>query len=320
MLSARVLYINMTGVTCEIMKNLVLAGVAAVICDDRPYPAAVRETPCYFFHAEDMEQAAAEMVSTNADDGEAEPNAKKAKRIPVTVASVIQPRVEELNPLLSGRNSIEEHSLASLPDDYFTQFDAIVASRLTVSEAKRISSSLQKSKEGKLFILTDTFGLDGCAHLDFGSQHTYRREMGKDKLSDFMKIDPYLSMTDMLDVPLADVKGRWDTIVPRELAFQRLLMDHWGQNKNGRENQNFTDFTKEWLLSNNLSTIAKSWDMSQLAAIAAHPEVSAVSAVLGGMLGNEVIKLLTGKGEGVNNVMIFNGAEGGCRIFLLKPK
>jgi hypothetical protein len=60
--------------------------------------------------------------------------------------------------------------------------------------------------------------------------------------------------------------------------------------------------------------------MLQLAAIAAHPEVSAVSAVLGGMLGNEVIKLLTGKGEGVNNVMLFNGLEGGCRIFLLKPK
>jgi len=320
MLSARVLYINMTGVTCEIMKNLVLAGVAAVICDDRPYPAAVRETPCYFFHAEDMEKAAAEMVSTNADDGVAEPNAKKAKRIPVTVASVIQPRVEELNPLLSGRNSIEGRSLASLPDDYFTQFDAIVASRLTVSEAKRISSSLQKAKEGKLFILTDTFGLDGCAHLDFGSQHTYRREMGKDKLSDFMKIDPYLSMTDMLDVPLADVKGRWDTTVPRELAFQRLLMDYWGQNKNGQANQNFTDFTKEWLLSNNLSSVAESWDMSQLAAVAAHPEVSAVSAVLGGMLGNEAIKLLTGKGEGVNNVMLFNGLEGSCRIFLLKPK
>lgn len=310
----------MTGVTCEIMKNLVLAGVAAVICDDRPYPAAVRETPCYFFHAEDMEQAAAETVNTNADDGVAEPNAKKAKRSPVTVASVIQPRVEELNPLLSGRNSIEEGSLASLPDDYFTQFDAIVASRLTVIEAKRISSSLQKAKEGKLFIMTDTFGLDGCAHLDFGSQHTYRREMGKDKLSDFMKIDPYISMSDMLNVPLADVRGRWDTTVPRELAFQRLLMDYWGQSKNGQDDQNFTDFTKEWLLSNNLSTFAESWDMSQLAAVAAHPEVSVVSAVLGGMLGNEVIKLLTGKGEGVNNVMIFNGAEGGCRIFLLKPK
>jgi len=322
MLSARVLYINMTGVTCEIMKNLVLAGVAAVICDDRPYPAAVRETPCYFFHAEDMEQAAAGMlVSTNADDGVAEPDAKKVKRSPVTVASVIQPRVDELNPLLSGRNSIEERSLASLPDDYFTQFDAIVASRLTVSEAKRISSSLQKAKEGKLFIMTDTFGLDGCAHLDFGSQHTYRREMGKDKLSDFMKIDPYLTMSDMLNVPLADVKGRWDTTIPRELAFQRLLMDYWGQSKNGQgENQNFIDFTKAWVLSHNLSIVAETWDMLQLAAIAAHPEVSAVSAVLGGMLGNEVIKLLTGKGEGVNNVMLFNGLEGGCRIFLLKPK
>ena len=44
-------------VTCKIMKNLVLIGVAAVICEDRPYPEAVQETPCYVFHAEDMENA-----------------------------------------------------------------------------------------------------------------------------------------------------------------------------------------------------------------------------------------------------------------------
>lgn len=315
MLSARVLYINMTGVTCEIMKNLVLAGVAAVICDNRLYPEAVRETPCYFFHAEEMEEAA---VSEGNDEDGREPSAKKAKQIPVTVASVIHPRVDELNPLLSGRNSIEERALSSLPDDYFTQFDSIVASRLTVSEAKRISSSLQKAEEGKLFIVTDTFGFDGCAHLDFGSNHTYRRELGKDKVSDLTKLEPYLSMTDMLDVPLADVKGRWDTMVPRTLALHRLLMDYWGQSKNGLVTQVFDEFSSEWLSSNNLSTVAESWDMTQLAAIAAHPEVSPVCAVLGGMLGNEVIKLLTGKGEPANNIMLFNGFHGDCRIFLLK--
>ena len=136
MSNARVLYINLTGVTCEIMKNLVLAGIAAVVCDDRPYPEAVREMPCSFFQAEEMEK----LVTMSSSSSETEPEAKKAKTNPKTVASAIQPKVEELNPLLSGRNSIEERPLPSLPDDYFVQFDAIVASRLTVAEAKRISS------------------------------------------------------------------------------------------------------------------------------------------------------------------------------------
>jgi ubiquitin-like 1-activating enzyme E1 A len=309
------LYINLTGVTCEIMKNLVLAGVAAVVCDDRPYPEAVREMPCSFFHAEEMEKA---MMPEN-NEG-AEPNAKKAKRIPVSVASVIQPKVDELNPLLSGRNSIEERAVASLSDDYFSQFDAIVASRLTVLDAKRISSSLQKADVHKLLIVTDTFGFDGCAFLDFGSSHTYRRELGKDKLSDLLNIEPYISMADMLDVPLAGVKGRWDKEVPHTLVLHRLLMDYWGWYKNGDDNQvrNFATFSDEWLSTNNLTTIGEKFDLAHLTDIANHPEVSPVSAVLGGILGNEVIKALTGKGEPANNVMLFNGLDGSCRSFLLK--
>jgi len=313
MSNARVLYINLTGVTCEIMKNLVLAGVAAVVCDDRAYPEAVREMPCSFFHAEEMETAM-RSESNGTDGGRVEPEAKKTKRTSSTVASAIQPKVEELNPLLSGRNSIEERQLASLPDEYFGQFSAIVASRLTVTEAKRISISLQKEEEGKLFIVTDTFGFDGCAHLDFGNSHTYRREVGKDKLSDLLKIEPYISMADMLDIPLADVKGRWDKVAPRILVLQRLLMDYW----QGEKNQEFINFANSWLSFNNLSQNSSSLNLSTLDGIAHHPELSPVCAVLGGILGNEVIKALTGKGEPTNNVMLFDGLDGGCRSFLLK--
>lgn len=317
---ARVLYINLTGVTCEIMKNLVLAGVAAVICDNRPYPEAAREMPCSFFHAEDMER---EVRFESEDNGEgAESARKKAKpnpTTPTTVASAIQPKVEELNPLLSGRNSIEERQITSLPNDYFGQFSAIVASRLTVTDTKRICVSLQKEETAKLFIVTDTFGFDGCAHLDFGNSHTYRREVGKDKLSDLLKIEPYLSMADMFDVPLADVKSRWDKVPPRILVFQRLLMDYWGQSKNERpENkQDFIDFANGWLSLNNLSQNRYHLNLLKLADVAQYPEVSPVCAVLGGILGNEVIKALTGKGEPANNVMLFDGLDGGCRSFFL---
>lgn len=317
MSNARVLYINLTGVTCEIMKNLVLAGVAAVICDDRPYPEAVREMPCSFFHAQEMEKT---MASDNNPNDGVEPDAKKAKTVPTTVAAAIESKVEELNPLLSGRNSVEERPLASLPGDFFTQFDAIVASRLTVAEAKRISFSLQKEKEGKLFIVTDTFGLDGCAHLDFGRNHTYRREVGKDKLSDILKVEPYVPMAELFDVPLAIVKGRFDKFVPRILVLQRLLMDFWGQSGDdqGKENHNFAVFAKDWLASNNIPDGSSPEDLKQLADIARHPEVSPVCAVLGGILGNEVIKCLTGKGEPANNILLFSGLDGGCRSFLVK--
>jgi ubiquitin-like 1-activating enzyme E1 A len=301
MSNARVLYINLTGVTCEIMKNLVLAGVAAVVCDSRPYPEAVREMPCSFFHAEDMESAASEIGSSQC-----------------TVAKSVQPKVEELNPLLAGRNSIEERPIAELSDEFFTQFDAIVASRLTVEEAKRISTSLQKVEEGKLFIVTDTFGFDGCAHLDFGANHKFRRELGKDKLSDLMSVEPYLSMADMMSISLEGAKGRWDKSVPRILVLHRLLMDYWRLG----DKPEFAKYAQDWLAISKLSPSVLASDVQDssldaLAEIAQHPEVSPVCAVLGGILGNEVIKSLTGKGEPANNVMLFSGFDGGCRSFLL---
>jgi ubiquitin-like 1-activating enzyme E1 A len=283
------------------MKNLVLAGVAAVVCDSRPYPEAVREMPCSFFHAEDMESAASEIGSSQC-----------------TVAKSVQPKVEELNPLLAGRNSIEERPIAELSDEFFTQFDAIVASRLTVEEAKRISTSLQKVEEGKLFIVTDTFGFDGCAHLDFGANHKFRRELGKDKLSDLMSVEPYLSMADMMSISLEGAKGRWDKSVPRILVLHRLLMDYWRLG----DKPEFAKYAQDWLAISKLSPSVLASDVQDssldaLAEIAQHPEVSPVCAVLGGILGNEVIKSLTGKGEPANNVMLFSGFDGGCRSFLL---
>ena len=383
MSTARVLYIHLSGVSCEVLKNMILAGVSAVICDGRAYPTAVREVPSSFFVAEEMEKKKMMMMmelnnaeggltttttttttTTNAKEEEQEkeeeeqppPMAKRAKvmKTTMTVADAVMPKIDELNPLLHGRNSIEERDLMSLPRSYFGEFDAIVASRLTVEEVKFISSCLCESSsrtnatesaaaaaavtaEGKedaigrntLFIVADTFGLEGCAHLDFGKNHTHRREVGKDKLSDVSKVDPYVSMYDMFTLPLCEVKtGRWDKVIPRGLLLQRLLMEYWGQQRTEErteeeesDHRRFVDFATNWFSSNKLSNNDESAtnyvNLSQIASIAAHPEISPVSATLGGLLGNEVIKALTGRGEPANNVLLFDGVDGGCRSFVL---
>ena len=50
----------------------------------------------------------------------------------------------------------------------------------------------------------------------------------------------------------------------------------------------------------------------------ANAEVSPVCAVLGGVLGNEVIKAISGRGEPANNILLFDGLEGGCKAFTIK--
>eukprot|EP00985_Skeletonema_marinoi_P031265 scaffold37363_cov73-Skeletonema_marinoi.AAC.1 len=126
-------------------------------------------------------------------------------------------------------------------------------------------------------------------------------------------------MADMMSVPLEGATGRWDKSVPRILVLHRLLMDYWSL----VDKPEFVKFAQDWLAINKLSSSALSSDVQDcsletLGEIAQHPEVSPVCAVLGGILGNEVIKSLTGKGGPANNVMMFSGFDGGCRSFLLK--
>ena len=71
MASAKVLYINMSGISSEIMKNLILAGIRGAIADGRSYPDAVSETPSSFLPPHER------LVEKKESD---EPEAKRQKR------------------------------------------------------------------------------------------------------------------------------------------------------------------------------------------------------------------------------------------------
>jgi ubiquitin-like 1-activating enzyme E1 A len=316
MASMRVLYVHVSGVSSEILKNLVLAGIRAAICDGRPYPSAIASMPSSFLPAE---RSGAENDPGAADEGGGSP-AKKAR--PATVASVMQPHVVELNPLLDGCE-INESLVEDVPDEYFAQFGIVVASHLSAEQAKRIAKATVGA--GNKFILVDTFGLEGCALLDLGPEHQFRKEMGKDKLSDVMKIDPYLPLADMLDVPLSAMTARWDKQPPKVLTTYLSYLEYQAKTGSWPDENNasvYADKTKTWLAESKAVGEDYLGDDERLKFIAslAGAEVSPVCAVLGGVIGNEVIKAISGKAEPANNVLMFDGVDGGCRTFLLKKK
>jgi ubiquitin-like 1-activating enzyme E1 A len=49
-------------------------------------------------------------------------------------------------------------------------------------------------------------------------------------------------------------------------------------------------------------------------------QVAPVCAVLGGIVGNEVIKVISGKGEPANNTLLFDGGSCKAWTFLVKAK
>lgn len=315
--SARILYIHITGVSAEILKNLVLAGVSASIYDPRQYPDSIKDTPTCFFP-----QPYDDTVTN------------------ISVAKAIEPYIMELNPLL--RDSLEICSNDKdiediLSEEYIQKFDVIIASQLDMKQCMRISQISSKYKN--YFCLVDTFGYNGCCIIDFGSKdREYRREIGKDKLSDVMTIgEKYVSLEDIWNRNIKNALGRWDKVVPPKIWFEyRLILQyvyHTGcwptyDEDSNEECKLFLQNCKSFLSSQHFdyNLLDKYYGpteqdindgLSTLGSIAT-AQLSPVCSALGGIVGNEVIKILSGKGEPANNVLLLDGLEGSCRQFFIQ--
>mmetsp|Transcript_63848 Transcript_63848/g.76747 ORF Transcript_63848/g.76747 Transcript_63848/m.76747 type:complete len:369 (+) Transcript_63848:29-1135(+) len=333
--SAKVLYITITGISSEILKNLVLAGVQPAICDGRPYPSALSSTPSFFLNTTRITDTDATMMSEN---GTTDTTA-------ISVAKAMQPLVHELNPLLE-ECVVDERLVEDIPDADFSNYDIVIASRIGKEQACRISKATVTG--GGAFFLVDCFGMNGCAVLDLGPQHEFRREIGKDKLSDVTKRSEgeYVSCDDILHRRLMDMKvSRWDKTVPPPIwsryaailnfrdeekewpsagcadSFSKKTLTWLSDMEEEQRKANETNGAKE---GNNVATysISKSLlgsaeDLQYLSSIA-DAEISPICAVLGGVVGNEVIKALSGKGEPANNVLLFDATDGGLRSYTVQ--
>ncbi len=312
MSSCRVLYVNVTGTSSEILKNLILAGVRGAVADGRPYPDALVETPTSFLPP--AERTAAE-DSDGKDGNGIEPDKKRVKKM--SVARAMQPHILELNPLLE-ECEINEEEIASIPSEFFAKFDIVIASNIGTEQAIRIS----KATKGK-FYMVHAFGFYACALIDLGADHTYRKEIGKDKLSDVLKLDPYTSLEDIMQKKLVDVKDRWHKSGPPIVytKYRAILnyYDKYGKFPSEESADDFRELSQAFLKEQGLELtyLGNDDDLKQLANTAA-ADVSPVCAVMGGVLGNEVIKAISGKGEPANNVLLFDGMDGGCKSFALK--
>jgi ubiquitin-like 1-activating enzyme E1 A len=298
MAKSKVLYIHVTGLSSEIMKNLVLAGIRAVLCDDRPYPESLQHTPTFFLERADR---------------------KKQKN---SVAEAIRPKIEELNPLL-GDCQVVKYS--DLTDALLGEFSIVVCSR-TVSIAEAIRISKATVNGGGKFYMVDSFGMAGGAAFDLGADHKYRPEQGKELLDETGLKQHVPLETMLLHVPLEDAINRFHKKTPVQWVQYRCLLEYLERTKTwptASSASDFTDTITKWIDSTSPEMKgheALTKEALDMLAMTASTELSPVCSVLGGALGNEIIKAISGKGEPANNTLLFDGIS--CKLwnFLVKPK
>jgi ubiquitin-like 1-activating enzyme E1 A len=313
MASSSVLYIHVTGLSSEIIKNLVLAGTRAVICDNRTFPDAIHATPSIFLTNDDKDE------SKNIDDTTL-PN----KRIKRTVADIMKSKIEELNPLL-GDCEICNENVSTLSSEYISQFSIIVASRLcSVTDAIRIADICTAA--GNKFYMADCFGLTGVSVLDLGKNHTYRPEIGK-KLLDVTTLKNHVPLASIFhNVKLHDATNRFHKTPPPSWIQYRCILEYVERKNQWPDASNAVEFAEiilEWVQSTSPSLCDHELlsqkalqDLAQIATV----EIAPVCSVLGGILGNEIIKAISGKGEPANNTLLFDGVSCKAWTFLVQPK
>lgn len=276
MSSAKVLYINTSGISSEILKNLVLAGVHASISDGRAYPDAVCHTPSSFLPPSERLMDGNLAVT----DDDAERDAKKIKKM--TVARAMAPHVEELNPLLPPCEINEEENIQSISKEFLNQFDIIVASQISLEDATYITKATAEKKSK--FYLVHSFGFYACALIDLGPHHEYRQEIGKE-LSDIQTIKDYLTLEEMIGVKLSDVKDRWHKEGPPEIyAKFKSILHYYRVKKEWPDEKNVAEFvrvTKEFLVDQGLKVdyLGDDSELERLS-MTANAQVSPVSNMI----------------------------------------
>ena len=117
--STNILYLNPSPLTCEILKNLLLAGISATLST----PNTLQKTA-----VQPMLFVDATMIGEN-------------------IASCMLPNVQELNPLASVE--ADTRTISDCPDEWFGKFNIIVADVTTMSKSdlSRVNSLARKVSE-----------------------------------------------------------------------------------------------------------------------------------------------------------------------------
>ena len=159
--------------------------------------------------------------------------------------------------------------------------------------------------------------------IDFGGgkdSFRYRPEQGK-KLLDPIPIKDYVSLPDMVRVPLHRAINRFHKKGPPPTwVMYRALMEHHQQTGDwlgDGDNNGAKEIVSDFLKKEQVALTDEELNDLVTAGVA---QVAPVCAVLGGMVGNEVIKIISGKGEPANNTLLLDGGICKAWTFLVKAK
>eukprot|EP00897_Mesotaenium_endlicherianum_P010718 jgi/Mesen1/9675/ME000674S09280 len=293
---ARVLVAFISGAVAEACKNVVLAGVGKLtLLDDTPLtPQAAASN---FLISASAAAAAAAAAAGGRDASASAPS----------VAETCAAALRDFNPMVSV--AVSTGLLESKPEEFYDLFDVIIVGRAPLSVLRKVNSVCRKRPRHVGFYALDCRGAAGRIFADLGT-HLYTLK-GKEKEAPVeMK---FASLEDALATPWSALPKR----TPALYTALRVVDEYEEQQGKIPGSLSPADAPHLIALRNSMQAGQKGGPVSvasdgalQRIATAGPLELAPVCAILGGMLGQEVVRCVSGKGAPMNNFFLFDSAEG----------
>eukprot|EP00474_Spongospora_subterranea_P009600 CRZ10058.1 hypothetical protein [Spongospora subterranea] len=299
--NSHVLIVNITAAHCEVAKNIVLAGIGSLtLLDDSVL--------------EENEDISSHFMLNSSDVGK-------------NKADAVVPRIAELNPnvqvcAISG-------NISSSPPSFFDDFTVISVAGCGLSAIKSLERICSSSANGAALFLCGTINFNAF-FFSFLHHHTFvMTEPGTNGASDVHKdvsVD-YPTFSELFSAHFKDVSSGFGPRLKssaQQFICIRLMFEF--EEKFGRwpdlaDMEVFVEFQRS-MKSQGLDSLTLPDNVVQETLSCWRQEFAPSTAIIGGILGQEILKTISRKDAPLQNVTIFSGWEGSAiniRIPAQKP-
>ncbi|CAM9494308.1 SUMO-activating enzyme subunit 1 isoform X1 [Lampetra fluviatilis] len=300
--ASKLLIVGMKGLGAEVAKNLILAGVKSVTFLDHN-KATEESTRAQFLVPQ--------------------------SRLGENLAEASLERAQNLNPMVDVRT--DKSDIASKPEEFFTQFDSICLTGCPQDVMIKINSICHERKIK--FFAGDVFGYHGYMFADLGI-HDYVEEKPKKVEVESAEDGPAAKKRKVISSESTMVKktvefctlaealdADWTTDQAKKIIkktpagyfLTKVLLRFRMEQGRDPAPQTQTEDT-ELLRQLRDAVIEESGAGGDMIpdgfASSCFSELSPICAVVGGVLGQEIVKALSGRDEPSNNFFFFDGLAG----------
>lgn len=272
---------GLKGTVVEFCKNIVLAGVGSLtLNDDRPVAEELLSAN-FLVHPD-------EIVSQER-----------------SLAELCCDSLKHFNPMV--RVSVQKGDLASFGPEFFGGFDAVVISCCTLATKKSVNEKCRKSSKRVAFYAVDC--RDSCGEVFVDLQdYTYSKKKAEEMVECKLL---YPSFEQALAIPWGSLPRKFTKLYFAMRVLEKFE-DLKGRNSGDTSAADLPDILKlkKELCDSQSLAVSQIPDALVERLVAGKREFPPVCAVIGGILGQEVIKAISGKGDPLKNFFFFDAIDG----------